>query len=302
MADYDIVAMGAGHNGLTAAAYLAKAGKKVLLLEAKPYPGGGVATRELNTPGYFHDIHSSVHIMIQGNPMLQRDELGLLSEHGLKYKYSDVPHATIFPDQTTLVTYKDLDKTCESIAQYSTKDAEAYRKFVKMSQSVQPMFLPSMYAPPPPLGQLMATLDRSEEGRMLLDVMQRSTFDIFGRLFESERVRIHFARLVAENLQLPDELGTGMGAFLMPGIIHTYGVSQPWGGSGKLTEALVKCVEHYGGEIRLNSEVRRILVSGGKATGVELTSGEKIMARDAVIGSMHPHLLRQFVDGVPEPC
>ena len=124
---YDIVAMGAGHNGLVAAAYLAKAGKKVLVLERKSYPGGGVTTRQLNTPGYWHDEHSSVHIMIHGNPMLRQDELGLLSTHGLKYHYSHVPHATIFPDQSVLYTYKDIDKTCEGFARISVKDAETYR-------------------------------------------------------------------------------------------------------------------------------------------------------------------------------
>jgi monoamine oxidase len=76
MSSYDIVVMGAGHNGLTAAAYMAKAGKKVLVLESKPHFGGGVSTRELITPGYWHDEHSNVHIMIQGNPMLREDELG----------------------------------------------------------------------------------------------------------------------------------------------------------------------------------------------------------------------------------
>jgi phytoene dehydrogenase-like protein len=58
---------------------------------------------------------------------------------------------------------------------------------------------------------------------------------------------MHLVKLVTENIQTPDELGTGMGLFLMPGIIHTYGVSQPIGGSGKLSEALVRCIEHYGG-------------------------------------------------------
>ena len=69
------------YNGLVAAAYLAKAGKRVLVLERMAWPGGGVVTRVINTPGYWHDEHSSVHIMIQGNPMpIRRDELGLQSQ------------------------------------------------------------------------------------------------------------------------------------------------------------------------------------------------------------------------------
>lgn len=301
MSEFDIVAMGAGHNGLTAAAYLAKAGKKVLLLERNPFPGGGVVTQEILSPGYWHDTHSSVHIMIQGNPMLTQDELGLMSQHGLKYKYSDTPHATIFPDNTALITHKDLDKTCEGIAKFSAHDAEAYRKFATLSQKVLPMFLPGLYKPAPPLGQLVAMLDSSDEGRLILDCMQRSSMDLLDQLFESDRVKIHLARLVSENLQLPDELGTGMGVLVMPGIMHTYGVSQPWGGSGKLTESLVRCVESHGGELRVNSEVTRILVSGGRAVGVEMADGERIMAKDAVIGSMHPHKLKQFVQEVEQP-
>lgn len=299
--NYDIVAMGAGHNGLVAAAYLAKAGKKVLVLERKAWPGGGVVTRQLSTPGYWHDEHSSVHIMIQGNPMLRQDELGLLSQHGLKYHYSPVPHATIFPDQSTLFTYKDVDKTCECFAKVSRRDAETYREFVEMSQRFLQVFMPGLYAPPPPLGELVAMLDRSEEGRVMLDYMNRDCLDLVNQLYESDKIKIHLLRLVSENLQCPDELGTGMGVLLMPGIIHTYGVSQPIGGSGKLTESLVRCIESHGGELRCNAEVRKILTSGGRATGVELADGETIMARDAVIGAIHPHVIRKFVDGVPEP-
>lgn len=300
-ANYDIVAMGAGHNGLVAAAYLAKAGKKVLVLERKAYPGGGVSTQQLNAPGYWHDEHSSVHIMIQGNPMLRQDELGLFSKHGLKYHYSPVPHATVFPDQSVLYTYKDIDKTCECLAKVSAKDAETYRGFVKMSQQILKVFMPGLYAPPPPLGELVAMLDRSDEGRLMLDYMNRDCLDLVNRLYESDKVKIHLLRLVTENLQMPNELGTGMGVLLMPGIIHTYGVSQPVGGSGKLTESLVRCLESHGGELRCNAEVARILVRDGRATGVELADGERIAARDAVIGAIHPHVVRKFVDGVPEP-
>jgi len=300
-ASYDVVAMGAGHNGLVAAAYLAKAGKQVLVLERKAWPGGGVSTRELNTPGYWHDEHSSVHIMIQGNPMIRQDELGLFSKFGLQYQYSDVPHATIFPDQSVLFTYKDLDKTCECFAKVSPKDAETYRHFVKVSQQILTMFMPGLYSPPPPLGELVAMLDRSDEGRLMLDYMMRDCLDLVNQLYESDKIKIHLLRLVSENLQAPNELGTGMGVLLMPGIIHTYGVSQPVGGSGKLTEALVRCIEAYGGEVRCNAEVARVLTSDGRACGVVLSDGEEIMAKDAVIGALHPHVIRRFVEGVPEP-
>jgi len=296
---FDIVAMGAGHNGLVAAAYLAKAGKKVLVLERKPWAGGGVVTREINTPGYWHDEHSSVHIMIQGNPMIRQDELGLQSRFGLKYQYG-IPYAMIFPDQSTLIAYQDLDKTCEGIAKISAKDAETYRRFAKRAIAMLPAFGAGMYAPPTPMGAFYAMMDGSEEGREVLDAMQRSSLEIANQSFESEKVRIWLLRLVSENLQLPDELGTGFGLYLMPGLMHGYGVSQPAGGSGKLSESLVRCIEHYGGEVRCNSEVTKILTSNGRATGVRLAGGEQITAKDGVIGAIHPHRLRAFVDGVPE--
>ena len=301
MSQYDIIAIGAGHNGLTAAAYLAKAGKKVLVLERKGHPGGGVSTRELTLPGYRHDEHSNVHIMIQGNPMLLDDELGLLSRFGLEYNYPELPHASIFDDGRVILSYKDLDRTCEGIAKFSARDAEAYRRFVHKSQEMLPMFMAGLYSPPLPMGAFMAMLDQSDESRFLLDMMSRSAMDIADQYFESDLLKIHLVRLVTENLQMPDELGTGMGVFLMPGIIHTYGVSQPVGGSGRLTEALIRCIEYYGGEVRCNAEVAKVVTSGGRATGVQLVDGEAFRAKDAVIGALHPRVLRKFVDGVPAP-
>ncbi len=301
MSQYDIVVMGAGHNGLTAAAYMAKAGKKVLVLERKPHYGGGVSTRELIHPGFWHDEHSNVHIMIQANPMLREDELGLLSRFGLEYIYPELPHASIWADGSMIRSWRDLDRTCGEIAQFSPKDAESYRKFAQASMAALPMFTSGLYAPPFPLGAFVAMMDQSDEGRFLLDVMQRSALDVVNQYFESDRLRIHIVRMVTENLQMPDELGTGMGAFLMPGIIHAYGCSMPKGGSGQLSKALVRAIEHFGGEVRCNAEVKRVLVSSGKAVGLELVDGQTFMSKEGVIGAIHPLVLRKFVAEAPEP-
>jgi phytoene dehydrogenase-like protein len=302
MSNYDIVVMGAGHNGLTAAAYMAKAGKKVLVLESKGHIGGGVSTRELIQPGFWHDEHSNVHIMIQGNPMLREDELGLLSKFGLDYIYPDLVHVSIWEDGTVIRSYKDLDRTCTELAQTtSQKDADAYRKFVMASKEALPMLMSGMYAPPFPLGAFVAMMDQSDEGRFLLDLMQRSAIDVVNQYFDSDLLKVHIVRMVTENLQMPDELGTGMGAFVMPGIIHTFGCSMPRGGSGSLSKALVRALEHWGGAVRTGATVKRVIVSSGKAMGLELEGGEQIMAKDGVIGAIHPHKLRQFVSETPEP-
>ena len=261
------------------------------MLERQPWPGGGVVTREINTPGYRHDLHSRVHIMIQGNPMLTEDELGLTAKHGLEYNYSDVPYASLFLDQSALITYKDLDRSCAEIA-------NTYRRFAERSMAMLPMFVTGLYSPPPPLGAFMAMLDSSDEGREMLDAMSRSSLDIIDDAFEHDRVKMHLLKLVTENLQLPDELGAGMGIFLMPGIIHTYGVSQPVGGSGGLTDALVRCLAANGGELRLDAEVAQVIVRSGRAAGLKLASGEEFLAKDGVIGAIHPHRLKTFVAGL----
>lgn len=298
---HDFVFMGTGHNGLVAAAYLAKAGKKVLLLEAKDYVGGGVITRELTVPGFHHDQHSTAHNLLLANPMIAQDELHLLSRFGLKYLYPEVPHATVFPDNSSLYTYRDLDKTCASLATVSEQDAEAYRRFAQFSLKILPMMLAGAFVPPVPMGQFVAMLDQSEEGRELFRLMQLSPLDIANAWFETDKVKIHVLRLVAENLQIPDELGTGMAMLMWPALMHTYGIGQPEGGSGKLAEALVRCIEAYGGTVLTGRKVEKVLTDNGRAVGLRTSDGEEFRGREAVIAAIHPHNLDRFVDGVPAP-
>lgn len=103
--------------------------------------------------------------------------------------------------------FRDLDKTCEDIARISERDAETYRRHAMMAQQILPMFASGLYAPPMPFGAFTAMMDQSDEGRFMLGIMQRSALDVVTQSFESELVRIALVRLVAEHLQMPDELG-----------------------------------------------------------------------------------------------
>src|SRR3954462_2609799 len=120
----DVVVIGAGHNGLICAAYLAQAGLEVCVLEAQDVVGGNTVTETLTLPGFAHDSCSSAHVLIQSNPLLRDDELGLLSTYGLRYVHTDPAVVLPQPDGDALVVRRDLDATVEEVARWSRADAE----------------------------------------------------------------------------------------------------------------------------------------------------------------------------------
>lgn len=299
---YDVVVMGAGQNTLGAAAYLAKAGKKVVVLERSDVIGGGAVTIERNAPGFLYDKHSIAHAMIQANPLILNDELGLLAQFGLQYFYPPAAASTVLQDYRTLHFFRDLDATCASIAQFSTKDADTYRKFVEWGMGILPMIVAGMFNVPLPMSAFLGILEQSEDGRRVLDMVLRSPLQIVNELFESDIVKLHLLKMTAEGFpQFPDDAGTGMALLLTPPFIHKYGVGMPLAGSGMLSQALARCIEHHGGEIITGVEVNKVITQGGRAVGLQTTSGEQYLGKDAVVASIHPHNLDKFVDGVPEP-
>jgi phytoene dehydrogenase-like protein len=294
----DIVVIGSGHNGLVAAAYLAAKGKRVTVLERNAWFGGGVVTRELTVPGFRHDQHSMAHIFIHANPLLAQDELQLKSRYGLKYTFPETPMMSVFEDGTTLGLHRDRERTCADIAQFSKKDADAYRRLADQAAAWLPMVAATLYSPPMPQGASFAMMDQSREGRELWRVMQMSSHDLLCRYFEHPKVRMHFARVAGENLVSPDEKATGFGTFVFVGFLEAYGIGVPIGGSGKLTDALIACIRDHGGEVLENVDVARVLVKNGRAQGAVTHDGREFTAKDAVIGAIHPHHLGRMVAGL----
>jgi phytoene dehydrogenase-like protein len=296
--DYDIVAIGSGHNGLTAAGYLAKGGKRVLVLERNAWPGGGVVSRELTLPGFRHDQHSMAHIFIQANPLLQRDELGLQRRYGLQYLFPESPMMSVFEDGSTLTLYRDRNRTAAEIAKWSKHDAEGYLRLSAQAAAWLPMLVSTLYTPPAPQGASFAFLDQSREGREFWRTMQMSSHDVLASYFEHDRVRAHFARVAGENLVSPDEKSTGLGVYVFLGFLEAYGFGVPVGGSGKLTEALIRCIEDHGGAVLTGQDVREVIVANGRAAGVITADGRRHLAGDALIGAIHPHKLSSLVAGL----
>jgi len=113
-ATFDAIIVGAGHNGLALAAYLAKAGWSVWVFEGRTEEGAGLCTEELTRPGFLHNVQANYHTLVGICPVY--DDLELTSRHGLRYVQPPVQMASLFKDGTALVVHTDLDKTCESIA------------------------------------------------------------------------------------------------------------------------------------------------------------------------------------------
>ncbi len=284
--EFDCIIVGAGHNGLTTACYLAKAGLNVAVFERRDMVGGAVATEEM-FGGYRMDVGGSAHIMIHMTPVVRELEL---EKFGLDYIEMDpfAWHPT--PDGRWLAYYRDVDRTCESIARISERDADSYREFVKFWGAINEGVFESFLKPPTP-GNLLRTMMSGKFGKKK-DVAGtlRKIFSSYGQIinetFESEPVRASLLWLAAQSGPPPGESATA--DFVgWQSMIHTSGAKRPRGGSGMLTQAMARRFESDGGTIFTGAPIRRITVENGRATGVELSSGERYRARRAVVANSH---------------
>ncbi len=279
------------------AAYLAREGYRVGVFERRDRTGGAVCTHDDIFEGYRIDVGSSAHVMIHSTPVLQDLEL---SRFGLEYlemdpwavypETRDLGNGEFEPTGRWLRFYKDVEKTCASIAEFSAADAEAYRTFVKhwgeLNEGVFEVFLKA----PTPWNLVRTMMGRQLGGSNRVD-MVRKLMGSYGQLvsesFENESLRTAILWLAAQSGPPPSEMASGDFAG-WHSMYHRSGMKRAKGGSGALTDALQARIEADGGKVFTDAPIRKILLEGGdkRACGVELENGERYTA-GAVVAACH---------------
>jgi phytoene dehydrogenase-like protein len=286
--DADVVVAGAGHNSLVAAAYLARAGFEVLVLEARAVVGGNTATEQLTLPGYLHDSCSTAHNLIQASPAIR--ELAL-EDYGLEYIRPDPVVHIPFPDGTWLTQWRDLEQTCEEFAKFSSRDADAYRRVIADYDRAKAVF--SAYRNNP--------IGRAPRPEEVLDERWRrrlamSAWDVIRVEFEDWHTQAFMLWMAMMTVQPGDRPGTGLLAYSLVYGRQQHSWTLPRGGSAALPLALARLIEEHDGTLLTGKRVSGLVLERGRCVGVETDDGEPYRARHAVLSTVHA---KQLVELAP---
>jgi phytoene dehydrogenase-like protein len=275
----DVVVIGAGHNALICAAYLAKAGLEVVVLEASSLVGGNTITEELTLPGWQHDSCSSAHALIQSNPVLRDDELGLIADYGLRYVYTEP--ATVFPlgNDDALVVHRSVEQTAEEIARFSSDDA---LRLIELIGDWNTTLKAEHRRWNTGLGP-----SNNEAGRAYQAMRSRSAWDVVAENFKHPVTRRVLCWMGFATFQPLKRSGTGLLPISILNGRLEYGWTTPVGGSGALPLRLAQLVRDHGGMVLRDSPVSQILLANGRAVGVSTDDGRQVLARNAVVSSAH---------------
>lgn len=294
---YDVVIIGAGHNGLVCAAYLLKAGYSVLLLEKRSVPGGACTTEEIlpeEAPGFQFNRCSIDHEFIHLGPVVEELEL---TQYGLEYLYCDPVTFCPHPDGKYFLGHKSVEKTCAEIARYSERDAQKYAEYTNFWQRVIGAMIPVFNAPPKSLidiagnydiqklKDLFSVIGPTDKTLDFIRTMLTSPEDILNEWFDSEFLKAPLARLAAEIGGPPSQKTLAVGAIMMA-MRHNPGMARPKGGSGALVTALLNLVKSKGGVVLCDQNVEKVLVDDGRAVGVRVAGGTEYRANKGVISNI----------------
>lgn len=285
---YDGIIIGAGHHGLILGSYLAKAGLKILLVERRLTYGGGLSTREVTAPGFYHNLHSINHFHITETPWFKDLELG----ERVTYITPRYELGQAHKDGSALVLGRDLEESLANIARFSKKDAATFREWNRKAEKITAdIFLPERYSEPLPQAEREALLSRTALGREFLAMAARQPLDVVRELFENEHVRLLFLFKVSlfgtwlvDTLSKTSPMGSVIRAFDLE---SGYQLCQ--GGSFNLARGLMEAYIAAGGAYAPQVRIDRIVIENGKATGIALDDGRTVRAKQFVASTLDVH-------------
>jgi phytoene dehydrogenase-like protein len=286
----DVLIIGAGHNGLVAGCYLARAGVDVLVLERSPRVGGMMATNATIPAAPEHRINEGAMDVSMFRAASIASDLEL-ARFGFQQRVVDPAYAFLEADGASLCIWQDAQRTADEIRHFSRKDAAAYLELAEQLDVVMDLAIPYMTTHPTRpaarnVKELIKALAR-HPNRLpgLAKFFTASQAELIEDSFEHPLVRGPLAAVPCFSQIAQD--GNGW-ALIYFGFIHRYGISRVIGGTGALTDALARCLLDSGGRIATNATVAEIDVPTGRATGVTLDNGERLRARRAVLAACHP--------------
>lgn len=307
MADYDAVLVGSGINSLACAAFLARAGWRVAVLEREAELGGAVRTDELTEPGFHHDVFSAWHPLWVGGPA--HAELGdALAERGLEYLNTDHPTGTLFPDGESAFLTTNTDANAAELERHASGDGDAWRESIAsigaQAELVFGVLGTELWSP---AGLSLGAKAYRRLGRRGLaefgaEVVQSSR-DWLTTTFRSERASGLLAPWVLHTGLGPDAAASGFMTRVIAFAIEAGGMPVPRGGGARLVDALVRLIEDQGGVCETGRDVERVLVKAGRATGVRLVGADTVGAERAVICNVTPtQLYGRLLDPADVPA
>ncbi len=313
---YDYIIIGTGHNGLVAAAYLAKKGKKVLVLERRDIVGGQVVTENFGDGFTVDSLHAGGTLRPDIIKDLGLPLRGLRGTSGKNARSTRPPFISLQADSNHLILDPDPAKASESIKHFSEKDAANWKPFIDFmektsrfihlaNETIMPR-LPKNFNLSEGIGLAELGLDlRLMGGKDMMKIIRGipMTADEFvDEWFESDVIKAAVASLGIHGFTL-GVFGAGTGYTLMHNWANRGGMSHVYveGGIGQITKALASAIKSFGGEIRTGAEVKQIIVKDIRATGVVLSNGEEIAANNVISAADPKHTFLQLLGALELP-